>query len=66
MADEVDVDAKIAELAAKAKSMSVDGTSKTEISIDEMIRLDKHQSRKNATASSRMGLRIGMLQPPEH
>lgn len=60
------VDAKIEDLIDKPKTIMSDGMQVTEQTIDDMIKLDKHLARKGAVNSASMGLRFGVIRPPEH
>jgi len=63
---ETTLDARIEELAGKARSTSVDGVSVSEQSITDVIAADKHLARKAASRSSSMGIRMGRFIPPGH
>ena len=60
---EEEVEAKIEEAASKPKSTMIDGISRTNHSIPELIALDNHERRKTGHA---FGFRIAVMTPPEH
>jgi hypothetical protein len=60
------VDAKLEDLIDKPKTIMSDGMQVTEQSVDEMIKLDRYLASKSARSSVYMGLRFGVMRPPEH
>lgn len=63
MADETPLESTILEKAARAKSVSVDGTTTSQRDVSELIEADKYLANKAARAGGKLPIRVMRIRP---